>query len=131
MNNFFSKYKFFFYIFNFSIIFLYLFPGSFIGCYLYNNCKIQPQITSDFIISTNHFYAFFTLSIIGFFTYKKSNYFNFIIIYLLFLSVILEMMHYFIPERSFEFSDLFGNLTGVLIVIIINGFKKKNENFKN
>jgi VanZ family protein len=125
MNNFFSKYKFFFYIFNFFIIFLYLFSGSLIGCYLYSNCKIQPQITSDFIISTNHFYAFFTLSVIGFFTYKKSNYFNFLIIYLLFLSVIIEMMHYFIPERSLEFSGLFGNLTGVLIVIIINSFLKK------
>ena len=50
---------------------------------------------------------------------------------LILLSIILEILHYFIPERSFEFSDLFGNLIGVIIVIIIFYFYKKNENFKN
>ena len=131
MINFFSKYKFIFYLFNFLLILLYLYPGSLLGCFLYNDCKLQPQITADFIISTNHLYAYIVLSIIGFLTYRKNNQFNILSIYLIFLSILLEVLQYFVPDRSFEFPDLFGNLTGVIITIIIFYFFKKNENFKN
>ena len=127
--NFLSKYKFFFYFCNFFLIFLYLFPGSLLGCFFYNNCEFQPQITPDFsIISTNHLIAFFVLSMIGFLTFKKINHLNFLITYLIFLSTILEFMHLIISERSFEFSDLFGNLIGVVVAIIINFFFKKFKN---
>jgi len=131
MINFFSKYKFIFYLFNFILILLYLFPGSLLGCFLYDDCKLQPQITPDFIVSTNHLYGFVVLSIIGYLTFKKSTQFIFLSFYLIFLSIILEILHHFIPERSFELPDLFGNLVGVIIVIIIFYFFKKNENFKN
>jgi VanZ family protein len=131
MINFFSKYKFIFYISNFILIVLYLFPGSLLGCFLYNDCSLQPQLTRDFLISSNHFYSFFILSIIGYFTYKDLNKFNFLSIYLILISIILEILHIFIPTRNFEFSDLFGNLFGVLMVLLINLFYKKYENFKN
>ena len=133
MINYFSKYKFFFYFCNFFLIILYLYPGSILGWLLYNNASLQPQITPglDSIVSSNHVYAFLILSFVGFFTYKKSEKLNFLSIYLILLSIILEILHYFIPERSFEFSDLFGNLIGVIIVIIIFYLYKKNENFKN
>ena len=126
--NFLSKYKFFFYFCNLALIFLYLFPGSLLGCFFYNNCELQPQITPNFIISTNHFFAFLVLSMIGFLTFKKLNHLNFLITYLIFLSTILEFMHLIIPERSFEISDLFGNLIGVVVAIIINFFFKKFKN---
>tara|TARA_B100001564_G_C20294132_1_gene513955 strand:- start:246 stop:554 length:309 start_codon:yes stop_codon:yes gene_type:complete len=100
------------------------------GWFIYKDLSVQPQITPDFIISTNHLYAFIILSIEGLFTFNKSNQYNYIIFYLIFLSIVLEIMHYFIPERSFEFSDLFGNLLGVIIGIIIFYFLKKNENSK-
>ena len=131
MINFFSKYKFIFYLFNFFLILLYLYPGSLLGCFLYDDCKLQPQITADFIISTNHLYAYIVLSVIGFLTYRKKNQFNILSIYLIFLSIVLEVLQYFVPNRSFEFPDLFGNLVGVIIAIIIFYFFKKNENFKN
>ena len=131
MINFFSKYKFIFYLFNFILILLYLFPGSLLGYFLYDDFKLQPQITPDFIVSTNHLYGFVVLSIIGYLTFKKSTQFIFLSFYLIFLSIILEILHHFIPERSFELPDLFGNLVGVIIVIIIFYFFKKNENFKN
>jgi len=131
MINFFSKYKFIFYISNFILLVLYLFPGSLLGCYLYNDCQLQPQLTKDFLVSANHLYAFSLLSIIGLFTYDNSNKLNLLRIYLVLLSIILEILHVFIPVRSFEFSDLFGNLLGVLIVLTINYFYKKYENFKN
>ena len=45
MFNFFTKYKIIFYLTNFILILLYLFPGSLIGCFLYDDCMLQPQIT--------------------------------------------------------------------------------------
>ena len=131
MINYFSKYKFIFYLCNLILIFLYLFPGSVLGWFLYKDLSLQPQITPDFIVSTNHLYAYIVLSIIGFLTYRKNNQFNILSIYLIFLSIVLEVLQYFVPNRSFEFSDLFGNLAGVIIAIIIFYFFKKNENFKN
>ena len=131
MINFFSKYKFIFYLSNFILLVLYLFPGSLLGYFLYNDFQLQPQLTKDFLISTNHLYAFGLLSIIGLFTYKNSNKLNFLNLYLVLLSIILEILHIFIPERSFEFSDLFGNLLGVLIILMINFFYRKYEKYKN
>jgi VanZ family protein len=131
MINFFSKYKFIFYISNFILLVLYLFPGSLLGYFLYNDFQLQPQITKDFLVSTNHLYAFGLLSIIGLFTYKNSNKLNFLNLYLILLSIILEILHIFIPVRSFELSDLFGNLLGVSIVLTINFFYTKYENYKN
>ena len=131
MFNFFTKYKIIFYLTNFILILLYLFPGSLIGCFLYDDCKLQPQITPDYIISSNHLYAFVILSLIGFFTYKNSKKTRYLFIYLILISILLELFHNFIPERSFEYSDLFGNLAGVIVVIIVFNLFKKYENLKN
>ena len=131
MFNFFIKYKIIFYLTNFILILLYLFPGSLIGCYLYDDCKLQPQITPDYIISSNHLYAFAILSIIGFFTYKNSKKVEYLSGYLIIISIFLELFHNFIPERSFEYSDLFGNIAGVIVVIIVFNLFKKYENLKN
>ena len=131
MFNFFTKYKIIFYLTNFVLIFLYLFPGSLIGCFWYDDCKLQPQITHDYIISSNHLYAFAILSLIGFFTYKNLKKTKHLAIYLIVISIFLELFHNFIPERSFEYSDLFGNLAGVIVVIIIFNLFKKYENLKN
>ena len=131
MINFFSKYKFIFYLSNFILLALYLYPGSLLGCYLFNNCQYDPQITKDFLVSTNHLYAFILLSVMGLFTYSNSNKLNYLIIYLVLLSIILEILHIFIPARSFEFPDLFGNLLGVLIILMINFFYRKYENLEN
>ena len=128
MINFFSKYKFIFYLANILLIFIYLFPGSIFGCILYNDCFLQPQLTPDFLISSNHLYAFLILSIIGFITFKNLKKFFLLNIYLIFLSILLEILHIIIPNRSFELSDLFGNLIGVTIVIIINYFLKNEKN---
>ena len=128
MINFFRKYKIIFYITNFILILLYLFPGSLIGCYLYDDCKLQPQITPDFIISTNHLYAFAFLSLIAFLTFKKTDKITLVTLYLIIISIVLELFHHFIPERSFEYSDLFGNLIGVIIITIFFNLLKKYEN---
>ena len=79
----FSNHKIIFYSINFCLIFLYLFPGSLLGQVFYGSKKIQPQITPDFIISSNHFYVFILLSIIGFLTFIKINQIKILIIYLI------------------------------------------------
>ena len=129
MINFFSNHKIIFYLTNFSLIFLYLFPGSLIGLILYSDKKIQPQITSDFFISSNHFYVFILLSIISFLSFNKLGQSKNVAIYLILLSIILEIFHIIIPERSFQWSDLFGNLMGVIIVIFIRNLINKYGNF--
>ena len=114
-NKFFSYLKIVFYIANFVLIVLYVFPGSILGWLLYGNVALQPQITSDFLVSSNHVYAFTAISILGYLSYEK-NKLNFIFIYLFFLSILLEVLHLIIPNRGFEFSDLFGNVLGVLLI---------------
>ena len=127
--NFFLKYKFIFYSLNIILIFIYLFPGSIVGLLINNNIHEQPQITPDFIISTNHLYSFLILSLVGFLTFGKKKQFKILSIYLIFLSIILELAHIIIPNRGFEFSDLFGNLSGVIIIILSIYFFKKDENY--
>ncbi len=125
MTKFFYNYKFIFYSTNFFLIFLYLFPGSALGWIIYSDKKIQPQITPDFLISSNHFYVFVFISIIGFLTFIKQSQIKNLIIYLITFSITLEIFHLFIPERSFQWSDLFGNLFGVIIVIFIKKILNK------
>ena len=116
---------------NLILIIFYLYPGSLFGCYLYNDCYNQPQITKNFIItsnywiSSNHVYIFIILSALGVFSYHSSNKLKFLIKYLFSLSIILELFHLIIPNRAFEWGDLFGNILGVIFVIII--YKVKNK----
>ena len=130
MSKFFSRYKIIFYFNNILLIILYLYPGSLLGWIIYDNKSIQPQITPDFIISSNHFYVFVLISIIGFLTFANSKKNILLVIYLIFLSITLEISHLVIPERSFQLSDLFGNLLGVVVVILINNFINKYGRFK-
>ena len=116
MKNFF---KIGFYSVNIILIILYLFPGSILGWFLYNDHLIQPQITRDFIISSNHVYAFVVLSILGVFSFHNTKKINFLSVYLFLLSIFLELFHIIIPNRGFEMSDLFGNIVGVILVILI------------
>ena len=129
MSKFFSTYKVIFYIINVLLIILYLYPGSLLGWIIYDNKSIQPQITPDFVISSNHFYVFVLISIIGFLTFASSKK-NILLLYLIFLSITLEIFHLFIPERTFQWSDLFGNLLGVIVVILLNNFINKYGRFK-
>ena len=126
----FSNHKIIFYSINFGLIFLYLFPGSLLGQVFYGSKKIQPQITPDFIISSNHFYTFVLFSIISFFTFTKLKEIKPLIIYLISLSIVLEFLHLIIPERTFQWADLFGNLIGVLVVILIKSLINNYEVFK-
>jgi len=119
MNRLKNFYRIGFYSANTILITLYLFPGSILGWLLYDDHLIQPQITRDFVISSNHVYAFILLSSLGVFSYHNTKKINFLSVYLFLLSIFLELFHIIIPNRGFEMSDLFGNIVGVILVILI------------
>ena len=120
--------KIIFHILNIIFIILYIYPGSLLGFLIYKDILKQPQISPDFMVSSNHVYAFLLLSFLGLVSYLKT--FKIIILYLISISIILELLHLIIPNRSFQFSDLFGNIVGVLVpifILILFNFWRKNE----
>tara|TARA_B000000565_G_scaffold197882_1_gene151799 strand:- start:85 stop:483 length:399 start_codon:yes stop_codon:yes gene_type:complete len=123
IKKFFLNFKIIFYFANFILIILYIFPGSILGWLLYGDVGTQPQISPDFIVSSNHVYAFSVLSILGYLSYKSKK-LKLVFIYLFFISIFLELSHLIIPNRGFEYSDLFGNIIGVLIIYIYFQFYK-------
>ena len=121
--------KVFFHILNSIIVFLYLYPGSILGFLIFKDISKQPQITSNFSfwslnLSSNHVYTFLLLTYLGLLAYKKTK--NKIMIgYLILSSIILECAHLLIKSRSFEFSDLLGNIAGVLVGLTLFYILKK------
>ena len=109
-----------FHIFALLLIILSLYPGNIIGFLIYGNIRYEPQFTKDFLyISSNHLYVYFLISVLGFFSYLRDRKFKLIVIYLFFLSIILEIAHLVIVERAFQIADLTGNIFGVLIAYTI------------
>ena len=106
-----------FYFINIVLIVFYLYPGSIFGCFLYDDCYTQPQITRDIFVSSNHVYVFFIFSFLGYLSFSKKL--KKIIYYLILLSIVLEILHIIIPNRGFEVADLLGNLLGVVLSLIL------------
>ena len=119
-----------FHVSNIGLILTYLYPGSILGWLLYDDKQKQPQLTSDFLLfSSNHVYAFLVLSFLGLLSYYK-NKAKILFIYLFFISLFLEICHIFIPHRSFQYQDIFGNFLGVFLIFIfflLYQFLKSNK----
>ena len=111
--------KFLKYIFHISVLFLIiisLYPGSLLGYLLYGDWGQQPNlIKNPFGTTINHFIYYFYVSLLGFFLYSRSENFTKLVYGLFFLSVILELFHFIIPNRSFQLGDLSGNILGVVV----------------
>ena len=112
-----------FYLINTIFAIFYLFPGSILGYLLYKNFNKQPQLTDDFNFllfnfSSNHVFAFLILSFFGFLLfYEKKK--KIILTYFFSISFFYELLHIYIPNRSFQISDLYGNILGILISLIL------------
>ena len=117
------------YLYNFSLtglLILYVFPGSLIGYFLYGDLGKQPDmIPNPMGTSINHALAFFYLTTIGLISYLNQTSFNKILIFLITLSLFLELSPLFIPNRSFETLDLFANLIGTFLAVVIIFLYKK------
>ena len=116
------------YYFSLIILFiLYLFPGSLIGYFLYGNLGLQPDFISNPIgTSINHLIFFVYLSTLGSTArlIRGKNFLN-SFSFLFFLSILLELSHWIIPNRAFEYYDLLANSLGVAIAyLLVNIFLK-------
>ncbi len=102
------------------LIIIYLFPGSIIGYFLYGDLKQQPNLIDNPVgTSINHFFYFIYVSALAAIHNLKSKSIvtNFYFIFL--FSILLEISHLIIPNRSFEYYDLFANIGGVGVVFVI------------
>ena len=112
-----------FYLLNVILIIFYISPCSIPGYLIYSDCNLQPNITKDFfLISSNHFYVFLFISLLFFLSFK--NKLVKIFLYLLFISIVLELLHFVIPHRGYQLQDLLGNILGVLLSLILYKFFK-------
>ena len=115
--------KFLKYIFHISVLFLIiisLYPGSLLGYFFYGDLSQQPNLVENpFGTTINHFIYYLYVSLLGFFLYLKNQNFQKLAYSLFFLSVILESFHFIIPNRSFQWGDLIGNILGVLVAYFV------------
>ena len=121
MNNNIFKILEYFYYFSLVILFiLYLYPGSLIGYLFYGNLSQQPDLISNPIgTSINHLISFICLSSLAFITRVRKKKFINSFQFLIFISILLEILHYFIPNRAFEYLDLSANFIGVTFTYLL------------
>jgi len=123
--------RYLYYLSMLGLLILYLYPGSILGYFFFGDFERQPNfVPNPFGTSINHALAFFYLSIVGLIAYMRGNSFKQTVIFLLALSIVLELSHFIIPNRSFQFLDLLGNLVGTLLAIVIIFFYKRLKNGK-
>ena len=117
--------KFIFHISILLLIIISLFPGSLLGFFLYNDLGRQPNlIANPFGTAINHFICYFYVSMLGLCLYLKSNNFQKLVYSLFFLSIILEVLQFIVPNRAFEIYDVSANFAGVLVAYcLINIYK--------
>ncbi len=117
------------YLYYFSLLgllILYLFPGSLIGYFLYGDLGRQPDLIPNPLgTSINHALAFLYLTILGLLSYLNKTSFKKALIFLVALSLLSELLHLIIPNRSFQYLDIFANLLGTFMAIVIIFLYKK------
>ena len=112
--------KFIFHFLTFFLIILSLFPGSLLGFMFYGDFGRQPNIINNpFGTTINHFIYYLILYLIGFIVYLRDINLKKLVLLLFFLSIILEILHLIIPNRSFQLGDLIGNILGVTVAYLI------------
>ena len=112
--------KFIFHISTLFLIIISLYPGSLLGYLLYGDLSQQPDVIKNpFGTTINHFIYYAYVSLLGFFLYLKNQSFQKLVYGLFILSVILEVLQFIIPNRSFQLGDLIGNILGVLVAYFV------------
>ena len=122
-------FKFIVYLYYLSLVILliiYLFPGSIIGYLLYGNLGKQINLISNPIgTSINHFFFFFYLTFLGLIFNLNGKKFINSFSFLFIISLFLELVHFFIPNRAFELNDLLANCAGVVSIFFLFKLKQK------
>ena len=114
-NTIFKAIKYTYYLSLIGLLILYLFPGSLIGFFIYDDLGKQPNLISNPIgTSINHLIFFFYLGVLSFVIHVKHKEIIYSFPFLICISVLFELLHLIIPNRAFELNDLFANSAGVL-----------------
>ena len=107
------------------LLIIYLYPGSIIGYLLYADLGKQPSLINNPIgTAINHFFYFFYLTFLGLIYNLSEKKFINSFLFLFVLSIFLELLHFFIPNRTFELNDLLANIIGVLSILLLFTLKK-------
>ena len=102
------------------LIIISLYPGSLLGYLLYGDFSQQPNlIKNPFGTTINHFISYVCVSLLGFFLYVKARNFQNLAYALFFLSIILELLQFIIPHRTFQLGDLIANILGVIVAYFV------------
>ena len=104
----FFKFLFFLNIFFLSLISLY--PGNLIGLIFFGDDTTFPG--SD---KLHHFLFYLILSVLGSLAYYEFFFFNKLLIFLILIGFHLELFQIWIPNRYFEFLDIFANFFGIIV----------------
>lgn len=96
-----------------------VYPGNIIGLILKSDPSTYPG--SD---KLGHFLVYFILSFLACLSFDNNKKLNFIIFFLVFFSLIMELLHLFIPNRYYENVDLLMNFVGVIFGFFIFQVKK-------
>ena len=116
------------YLYYFSLIalfILYLFPGSLIGYFFYSDLGKQPNLVDNPIgTSINHLFSFMYLTTLAMICNLKKTHIFTNLYFIFFISIFLEIFHYFIPNRTFELYDLLANILGVIIIFLLSKLVK-------
>jgi len=115
-----------YYLSLFVLLTIYLFPGSIIGHLLYEDSSKQPNFVNNPIgTSINHFFYFFFLTFFGLIYNLSKKKFTNSLLFLFYLACLLELLHFFIPNRAFELNDLLANSAGIITIFFLFKLKKK------
>jgi VanZ family protein len=125
-NNILKLIRYLYYLSLIILLIIYLFPGSIIGYFLYGDIVKQPSLVNNPIgTSINHFFYFSYLTFLGLIYNSDKKKFINSFLFLFVLSIFLELIHFFIPNRAFELNDLLSNSMGVLIIFLLFKLIKK------
>jgi VanZ family protein len=125
-NNILKLIRYLYYLSLIILLIIYLFPGSIIGYFLYGDIVKQPSLVNNPIgTSINHFFYFSYLTFLGLIYNSDKKKFINSFLFLFVLSIFLELIHFFIPNRAFELNDLLSNSMGVLIIFLLSKLIKK------
>ena len=112
--------KFIFYTSILFLIILSLYPGSLLGLLLYEDLSQQPNLVENPLGTTiNHFIYYIYVSILGLCLYLRGKNFQKIAFGLFSLSIILEVLQFIVPNRTFQLYDLIANFAGVLVAYFL------------
>jgi VanZ family protein len=109
-------FKIIFFFWLFLIFITSIYPGNLIGLIFKGNPNSYPggQVSNLFFEYFGHFISYFLLSFFAIFAFDFNDRILGKVSFLLIFAFIMELLHIFIPNRSYENYDLAMNILGVL-----------------